>query len=403
MNLAILEPEIANTATVDALVGRAVEAGHVSPGELRRAFEAAGIAPTRAKDVLHRLTGAGAASGAAEPVLLGRPGKGTPPAAGADPDDADEPDALDEEAVGTDLVRQYLTEIGRVRLLNAEQEVELAKRIEAGLYAEEKLRRAAAGKRTAAPLRRELTAIARDGDRAKRQLLEANLRLVVSLAKRYQGKGLSLLDLIQEGNIGLVRAVEKFDFAKGYKFSTYATWWIRQALQRAVADQGRTIRIPVHMTEQINRALRVKRELNQEFNREPTPEEIATVLGVPTERVEEVLSYGRDPVSLDAPVGDDRESVFGDFIEDADAPAAADAVDFQLLQRQLRRVLATLPERSAAVVRLRYGLDDGQPRTLDEIGRELGLTRERIRQIERETMRELRQPARADQLRAYLA
>ncbi len=310
------------------------------------------------------------------------------------PADVDDEPSLDEEAVGTDLVRQYLTEIGKVRLLTAEQEVDLAKRVEAGLYATEKLRTSATDQTS----RRLLESVAIDGDRAKRHLLEANLRLVVSLAKRYQSKGLPLLDLVQEGNIGLVRAVEKFDFAKGYKFSTYATWWIRQALQRAIADQGRTIRVPVHMAEQINRALRGKRDLAQELGRDPSYEELADLLGVTPERVEQILGYGRDPVSLDAPVGNDGDSVFGDFIEDADAPRASEAIDFALLQGRLRAVLATLPERSASVVRLRFGLDDGRPRTLDQVGRALGLTRERIRQIERETLVELRRP----ELRAYL-
>jgi DNA-directed RNA polymerase sigma subunit (sigma70/sigma32) len=321
------------------------------------------------------------------------------PAAGP-PALADEGEpALDEEAVGTDLVRQYLTEIGRVPLLTAEQEVDLAKRVEAGLYAEELL---SSGRPGAAEIdesrRRHLTMIVTDGERAKRQLLEANLRLVVSLAKRYQGRGLPLLDLVQEGNIGLVRAVEKFDFAKGYKFSTYATWWIRQALQRSLADQGRTIRVPVHMTEQINRALRMRRDLAQQLGRDPSSTEIADALGLSSTRVEQILRYGRDPVSLDAPVGDEGDSVFGDFIEDADAPSATDAIDFGLLHARLRAVLNTVPERSAAVVRLRYGLEDGRPRTLDQVGHELGLTRERIRQIERETLKALRHP----ELREYL-
>jgi RNA polymerase primary sigma factor len=251
-------------------------------------------------------------------------------------------------------------------------------------------------------LRRDLEAIAADGARARNHLLEANLRLVVSLAKRYQGKGLTLLDLIQEGNIGLVRAVEKFDYTKGYKFSTYATWWIRQALQRAIADQGRTIRVPVHMVEQINKALRVKRDLATEYGREPTFEEIGVVLEMSAERVEEILGYGRETLSLETPVGDDGTATFGEFIEDMDAPIAADVVDFGLLQDRLRAVLSTLPERSAVVMRMRFGLDDGRSRTLDEVGKELGLTRERIRQIERDTLRELRRSDSAATLKAWL-
>ena len=298
-----------------------------------------------------------------------------------------------------DPIKDYLKQIGKVALLNAEQEVELAKRIEAGLFAEERLN---SGEKLETKGRREMQWIAEDGRRAKNHLLEANLRLVVSLAKRYTGRGMLFLDLIQEGNLGLIRAVEKFDYTKGYKFSTYATWWIRQALQRAIADQGRTIRVPVHMVEQINKALRVKRDLATEYGREPTFAEIGVVLEMTADRIEEILGYGRETLSLETPVGDDGTATFGEFIEDMDAPIAADVVDFGLLQDRLRSVLGTLPDRSAIVMRMRFGLDDGRSRTLDEVGKALGLTRERIRQIERDTLRELRRSDTAATLKAWL-
>ncbi|WP_454083899.1 RNA polymerase sigma factor [Georgenia sp. Marseille-Q6866] len=297
-----------------------------------------------------------------------------------------------------DPVKDYLKQIGKVALLNAEQEVELAKRIEAGLFAEEKL----ASEDVSGKLKRELEWIANDGRLAKNHLLEANLRLVVSLAKRYTGRGMLFLDLIQEGNLGLIRAVEKFDYTKGYKFSTYATWWIRQAITRAMADQARTIRIPVHMVEVINKLARVQRQMLQDLGREPTPEELAKELDMTPEKVVEVQKYGREPISLHTPLGEDGDSEFGDLIEDSEAVVPADAVSFTLLQEQLHQVLDTLSEREAGVVSMRFGLTDGQPKTLDEIGKVYGVTRERIRQIESKTMSKLRHPSRSQVLRDYL-
>nr|WP_278044825.1 RNA polymerase sigma factor [Pseudonocardia sediminis] len=308
-----------------------------------------------------------------------------------------------ELTASADSVRAYLKQIGKVALLNAEEEVELAKRIEAGLYGAERLRRAFdAGEKVSPQLRRDLRWIVRDGERAKNHLLEANLRLVVSLAKRYTGRGMAFLDLIQEGNLGLIRAVEKFDYTKGYKFSTYATWWIRQAITRAMADQARTIRIPVHMVEVINKLGRIQRELLQDLGREPTPEELAKEMDITPEKVLEIQQYAREPISLDQTIGDEGDSQLGDFIEDSEAVVAVDAVSFTLLQDQLQSVLATLSEREAGVVRLRFGLTDGQPRTLDEIGQVYGVTRERIRQIESKTMSKLRHPSRSQVLRDYL-
>ncbi|GAA2155048.1 RNA polymerase RpoD-like sigma 70 subunit [Humibacillus xanthopallidus] len=317
--------------------------------------------------------------------------------------DDDEDDAPAQQVVTAgataDPVKDYLKQIGKVALLNAEQEVELAKRIEAGLFAEEKLN--AEGK-IDMKLKRELWWIAQDGKKAKNHLLEANLRLVVSLAKRYTGRGMLFLDLIQEGNLGLIRAVEKFDYTKGYKFSTYATWWIRQAITRAMADQARTIRIPVHMVEVINKLARVQRQMLQDLGREPTPEELAKELDMTPEKVVEVQKYGREPISLHTPLGEDGDSEFGDLIEDSEAVVPADAVSFTLLQEQLHSVLDTLSEREAGVVSMRFGLTDGQPKTLDEIGKVYGVTRERIRQIESKTMSKLRHPSRSQVLRDYL-
>jgi RNA polymerase primary sigma factor len=318
----------------------------------------------------------------------------------SDSDEADEPVQQVVVAGATaDPVKDYLKQIGKVPLLNAEQEVELAKRIEAGLFAEEKLN---SGDKVPAQLKRELEWISEDGRRAKNHLLEANLRLVVSLAKRYTGRGMLFLDLIQEGNLGLIRAVEKFDYTKGYKFSTYATWWIRQAITRAMADQARTIRIPVHMVEVINKLARVQRQMLQDLGREPTPEELAKELDMTPEKVVEVQKYGREPISLHTPLGEDGDSEFGDLIEDSEAVVPADAVSFTLLQEQLHQVLDTLSEREAGVVSMRFGLTDGQPKTLDEIGKVYGVTRERIRQIESKTMSKLRHPSRSQVLRDYL-
>ncbi|MFN3949374.1 RNA polymerase sigma factor [Microbacterium sp.] len=300
-----------------------------------------------------------------------------------------------------DPVKDYLKQIGKVPLLNAAEEVELAMRIEAGLFAEEKLSNMSAAEKTG-QLGLDLQWVARDGQRAKSHLLGANLRLVVSLAKRYTGRGMQFLDLIQEGNLGLIRAVEKFDYTKGFKFSTYATWWIRQAITRAMADQARTIRIPVHMVEVINKLARVQRQMLQDLGREPTPEELSRELDMTPEKVIEVQKYGREPISLHTPLGEDGDSEFGDLIEDTEAVVPADAVGFTMLQRQLESLLDSLSEREAGVIRMRFGLGDGQPKTLDQIGDTFGVTRERIRQIESKTMAKLRHPSRSQSLRDYL-
>jgi RNA polymerase primary sigma factor len=308
-----------------------------------------------------------------------------------------------ELTVSTDSVQAYLKRIAKVALLGAGEEVELAKRIEAGLYAAERMRRAIDSCEEISPqLYRDLRWILRDGERARNHLLEANLRLVVSIAKRYTGRGMAFLDLIQEGNVGLIRGVEKFDYTKGYKFSTYATWWIRQAITRAMADQARTIRVPVHMVEVINKLGRVKRELLQDLGREPTPEELAKGMDITPEKVWEIRQYAQEPISLDQTIGDEGDSRLGDFLEDPGAVVAVDVVSFMLLQDQLQSVLATLSAREAGVVRLRFGLTDGQPRTLAEIGRVYGVSRERIRQIESTTMSKLRHPSRCHGLRDYL-
>ncbi|MDT7631744.1 MAG: polymerase nonessential primary-like sigma factor [Pseudonocardiales bacterium] len=305
---------------------------------------------------------------------------------------------LDAQSPAADLVRVYLNGIGKRALLTAEQEVDLAKRIEAGVFANHMLN---TDPELSLQQAADLRALVRDGERARNHLLEANLRLVVSLAKRYTGRGMPLLDLIQEGNLGLIRAVEKFDYAKGFKFSTYATWWIRQAITRGMADQARTIRLPVHLVEQVNKIARVKRDLHQRLGRDATHEEIAAESGIAEEKIADLLDHSRDPVSLDMPVGNEEEAPLGDFIEDAEATDAETTVISHLLHDDLRRVLATLDDREQNVIRMRYGLDDGQPRTLDQIGRSFGLSRERVRQIEREVMAKLRVGDRANRLRAY--
>ena len=309
---------------------------------------------------------------------------------------------LDAQSPAADLVRVYLNGIGKTALLTAAQEVDLARRIEAGVFAQHVLDTAVAeGRELDKQYASDLRHVVRDGGRARNHLLEANLRLVVSLAKRYTGRGMPLLDLIQEGNLGLIRAVEKFDYAKGFKFSTYATWWIRQAITRGMADQARTIRLPVHLVEQVNKLARIKRDLHQRLGRDATHEELAAESGIAEEKIADLLDHARDPVSLDMPVGSDEEAPLGDFIEDGEAADAETTVISHLLHDDLRRVLATLEDREQNVIRMRYGLDDGQPRTLDQIGRRFGLSRERVRQIEREVMAKLRLGERADRLRAY--
>ncbi|MCD7100498.1 RNA polymerase sigma factor [Pseudoclavibacter sp. 13-3] len=379
-------------------------------------------ASTRAKADTAKTTTASADAA----TTTAQPSAGTKPAVGHEPDAAKTKSAglpsggyvlsmKEEEEVPSistaitgatvDPVKDYLKQIGKVALLNAVQEVQLAKRIEAGLFAQELLRRDEAGelKKHYSPAeRRELKWVSRDGTKAKNHLLGANLRLVVSLAKRYTGRGMQFLDLIQEGNLGLIRAVEKFDFTKGFKFSTYATWWIRQAITRAMADQARTIRIPVHMVEVINKLARVQRQMLQDLGREPTPEELAEELDMTPEKVVEVQKYGREPISLHTPLGEDGDSEFGDLIEDTDAVVPADAVGFTMLQQQLESLLDSLSEREAGVIRMRFGLGDGMPKTLDQIGDTFGVTRERIRQIESKTMAKLRHPSRSQALRDYL-
>jgi RNA polymerase primary sigma factor len=387
-------PREAQVDEIKDLISKGKDSGQVTSEDVSAAMQAAEIPPEQMDSILTVLTEEGV-----EIVDTT-----------SDMDDDDAADlasrrkrAEEELALKTptsDPVRMYLKEIGKVPLLTAEEEVDLAKRIEAGLFASEKI--ATTTKKVPEKLRKELEAIERDGQIAKRKLVEANLRLVVSIAKRYVGRGMLFLDLIQEGNLGLIRAVEKFDYTKGYKFSTYATWWIRQAITRAIADQARTIRIPVHMVETINKLIRIQRQLLQDLGREPTPEEIAHEMDLTPDKVREILKVSQEPVSLETPIGEEEDSHLGDFIEDSDAVVPIDAASFILLQEQLDSVLHTLSEREKKVIQLRFGLTDGHPRTLEEVGREFGVTRERIRQIESKTLSKLRHPSRSQKLRDYL-
>ena len=424
--------EEASTTRVDDLIQRGRSQGHLSLAELRNAFDLAGLTPAEGRSILRELAESGvrlanelsesggkgrSVRSAAAPA---RAGKGADDADAEPGDDADidladaevvnleaeaaaladtdrlaEVDLDDQTPAMGDSVHTYLKSIGRTSLLTAEQEVDLAKRIEAGLFAEHKLE-AATG--LSEDYRRDLELIAEDGRRAKAHMLEANLRLVVSVAKKYSDRGLSLLDVVQEGNLGLIRAVEKFDYTKGYKFSTYAMWWIRQAIQRGFADSARTIRLPVHVLEMLSKLSRVERDMHQRLGREPTPEELAVELDRTPDQIEELLRTSRQPISLDSTIGEDGETSIGDLIEDVDAPEASELVDRQLMAEQLRSALDALTPREATIMAMRFGLYDGNPHTLDEIGRALGLTRERIRQLEKQSLSKLRHPSRAQPL-----
>jgi RNA polymerase primary sigma factor len=408
----------ATAASLDELVQRGRAQGHLSLAELRATFQTASITAAEGRSILRELTEAGvrladeaADASAPDPadadaadVDAGRsdpaPGQVTVPA--GDLAEADlgfgaraDADLDDQTSTMGDSVHTYLKAIGRTSLLTAEQEVDLAKRIEAGLYAEYKLENETG---FADGFRTDLEAVAADGRRAKAHMLEANLRLVVSVAKKYSDRGLSLLDVVQEGNLGLIRAVEKFDYTKGYKFSTYAMWWIRQAIQRGFADSARTIRLPVHVLEMLSKLSRVERDMHQQLGREPTPEELAVELDRTPDQIEELLRTSRQPISLDSTIGEDGETSIGDLIEDIDAPEASELVDRQLMADQLRRALADLTPREAIIMSMRFGLFDGNPHTLDEIGKHLGLTRERIRQLEKQSLSKLRHPSRAQPL-----
>ena len=420
------------TTHVDELIQRGRGQGYLSLPELRDAFDQAGVSPTEGRSIIRELTEAGVVLGneSAGPASAGRRarsrGGAATEAAGPaavssdDGDDADQADLVatpassrtrgqavvaapetdldDQTSVMGDSVHTYLKSIGRRQLLTAAEEVELAKRIEAGLFAEHKLE---TGHRLSRKLREDLELVAEDGRRAKAHMLEANLRLVVSVAKKYSDRGLSLLDVVQEGNLGLIRAVEKFDYTKGYKFSTYAMWWIRQAIQRGFADSARTIRLPVHVLEMLSKLSRVERDMHQRLGREPTPEELAVELDRTPDQIEELLRTSRQPISLDSTIGEDGETSIGDLIEDVDAPEAGELVDRQLMADQLRNALSALTQREATIMSMRFGLYDGNPHTLDEIGKALGLTRERIRQLEKQSLSKLRHPSRAQPLLDY--
>jgi RNA polymerase primary sigma factor len=400
---------------VDELIQRGRGQGQLSLPELRAAFEQARISPTDARSILRELAEAGVQlgneppdgqpdlpadrpAGDPEAVAVAQPEPAQPPGASSFTEVAVEVDLDDQTSVMGDSVHTYLKSIGRTSLLTAEEEVNLAKRIEAGLYAEHKLETT---KRLSRRLREDLEAVAEDGRRAKAHMLEANLRLVVSVAKKYSDRGLSLLDVVQEGNLGLIRAVEKFDYTKGYKFSTYAMWWIRQAIQRGFADSARTIRLPVHVLEMLSKLSRVERDMHQKLGREPTPEELAVELDRTPDQIQELLRTSRQPISLDSTIGEDGETSIGDLIEDVDAPEASELVDRQLMADQLRHALDGLTPREATIMAMRFGLYDGNPHTLDEIGKALGLTRERIRQLEKQSLSKLRHPSRAQPLLDY--
>jgi RNA polymerase primary sigma factor len=409
------------TTHVDELIQRGRGQGFLSLPELRDAFDQARVSPSEARSIIRELTEAGvqlgnepadAAAGAVVPAAADQATAAG--AVGADVDaelaemsagpaqavaaSAPETDLDDQTSVMGDSVHTYLKSIGRRQLLTAEEEVDLAKRIEAGLFAEHKLE---TEKRLSRQYRADLEAVAEDGRRAKAHMLEANLRLVVSVAKKYSDRGLSLLDVVQEGNLGLIRAVEKFDYTKGYKFSTYAMWWIRQAIQRGFADSARTIRLPVHVLEMLSKLSRVERDMHQRLGREPTPEELAVELDRTPDQIEELLRTSRQPISLDSTIGEDGETSIGDLIEDVDAPEAGELVDRQLMADQLRNALSALTPREATIMSMRFGLYDGNPHTLDEIGKALGLTRERIRQLEKQSLSKLRHPSRAQPLLDY--